>query len=53
MLVRTSNLSSCELQGLELADGRKVYEATDLVKDWEKSSLENTAIAGGAVWRYS
>ncbi|HHU42816.1 MAG: orotidine-5'-phosphate decarboxylase [Bacillota bacterium] len=40
VLVRTSNPSSCELQGLELADGRKVYEAmADLVKDWGKELI--------------
>ena len=35
VLVKTSNKSSCELQDLELKDGRKVYEAVaDLVIDW-------------------
>lgn len=35
VLVKTSNKSSAEIQDLELADGRKVYEAVaDLVIDW-------------------
>lgn len=35
VLVKTSNKSSCELQDLELADGRKFYEAVaDLVLKW-------------------
>lgn len=37
VLVRTSNPSSSELQMLDLADGRKVYEAVgQLVEDWGK-----------------
>ena len=35
VLVKTSNKSSAEIQDLELADGRKVYEAVaDLVLNW-------------------
>ena len=44
VLVKTSNPSSCELQDLALADGRKVYEAVgDLVVKWG----QGTAALGG------
>lgn len=37
ILVKTSNKSSAEIQDLELADGRKVYEAvSDLTLKWAK-----------------
>lgn len=43
VLVKTSNKSSAEIQDLELADGRKVYEAVaDLVLKWaEEIDPEN------------
>lgn len=43
VLVKTSNKSSAEIQDLELADGRKVYEAVaDLVLEWaEEVDPEN------------
>lgn len=43
VLVKTSNKSSAEIQDLELADGRKVYEAVaDLVIEWSnKADFEN------------
>lgn len=41
VLVKTSNKSSCELQDLELKDGRKVYEAVaDLVINWTEEVEE-------------
>ncbi len=41
VLVKTSNKSSAEIQDLELADGRKVYEAVaDLVIDWTEQVEE-------------
>lgn len=39
-LVRTSNPSSSQLQELELADGRRVYEqVADLVEEWGADSI--------------
>lgn len=40
VLVKTSNPSSGQLQDLELADGRKIYEAmADLVEQWGSTTL--------------
>ena len=42
VLVKTSNTSSCEIQDLDLLDGRKVYEAVaDMVKKWGEYTKQN------------
>lgn len=55
-LVRTSNPSAGELQDLELADGRKVYEAmADMVNEWGKDLIGECGFSSvgavvGATW---
>ena len=56
VLVRTSNPSATELQDLELADGRLVYEAVaDQVADWGRALTDETGYSPvgavvGATW---